>query len=100
MESLKEPSLSLFLKVYLFIGCTGSLFQYEGFLCRTKVSRVYSSLQCMSFDGFSCCRAWAIVTQASVVADFMLSSCSSRAQWLWHMGLITVQHVGSSWTRD
>ena len=40
-------------------------------------SRVYSSLRYMSFGGFSCCRAWAVVIQASVVAGFMLSGCSS-----------------------
>ena len=30
-------------------------------------SRVYSSLRYMSFGGFSCCRAWAVVIQASVL---------------------------------
>ena len=28
------------------------------------------------------------------------SSCSSRVQWLRHMGLVAPQHVPSSWTRD
>ena len=28
------------------------------------------------------------------------SSCSTWAQWLWHMGLVAPRHVKSFWTRD
>ena len=60
----------------------------------------------------SCCRAWVLGTGASVVAAHGLSGCSSRAQrvwlascrappqYLWHTGLVTLQNVQSSWTRD
>ena len=63
-------------------------------------------------SGFSCCRAQALSTQASVVAAHGLRNCGSRAQqlWLagsvvqaqqlWHMVLVALWHVGSSWTRD
>ena len=39
-------------------------------------SRSYSSLQCV---GFSCCRAWALGTQASVVVARRPSSCGTQA---------------------
>ena len=50
--------------------------------------RGYSSLWCMGFS-----LQWLL----------LLGSMSSRAHWLqllWHMGLVALRHMGSSWTRD
>ena len=49
------------------------------------VSRSCSSLWCV---GFSCCRAWALGAQASVVTECGLSSCASPAlkHWLGSCG--------------
>ena len=58
------------------------------------VSGGYSLLQCVGFSlwwHFS----W---STGSVCAGF--SSCSMKAQQLWHMGLGALYHVESSWTRD
>ena len=72
-------------------------------LSLVAVSRSYSSLSAVSFSlwGFSRYRAQALGAQASVVAACRLSNCGSQAQELWwHTGLVALQHVGSSQTRD
>ena len=53
-------------------------------------------------SGFSCCRAQALSTLASVVSARRLSSCSSRALelGLCSCGTHAPWHVESSWTRD
>ena len=65
---------------YLFFGCVGSSLLHAGFL---QLQRVGATLPCGAWashcGGFSCCRARALGTQASVVAACGLSSCSTRA---------------------
>ena len=62
------------------------------------------SVQALHCCGFSCCRAWALGVQPSVIAAHGLSSRGS--QDLEHrlrsrpIGLAALWHVGSSWTRD
>ena len=62
------------------------------------------SVQALHCCGFSCCRAWALGVQPSVIAAHGLSSRGS--QDLEHrlssrpIGLVALWHVGSSWTRD
>ena len=58
-------------------------------LSPVAASRGHSSLQCMGFS-----LQW---STGSRRAGF--SSCGSRAQQLWHMGLVAPWHVGSSRTR-
>ena len=46
-----------------------------------------------------------VVASGSLCTDFslqwlLLSVLRVWAQWLWHMGLNALRHVGSSWTRD
>ena len=70
-----------FWKIYLFIyifGCVGSLLLHAGFSL-VVASEGYTSLRCAGFSlgGFSCCRARALGTQASVVVACRLSSCGS-----------------------
>ena len=67
--------------MYLFIfGCIGSSLLRAGFL---QLQRVGATLRCGSWasrcSGFSCCRAQALGTWASVVVAHGLSSCGSRA---------------------
>ena len=74
----------------------------------------YSSLQCAGFSlqWFLLLGARALGERASVVValglsscglralECRLSSCGTRAQLLWHTGLVAPRHVGSSPTRD
>ena len=48
-------------------------------------------------DGFFCCEAWALGTQAQ---QLQLTGSRAPTQSLGCLGLITPQHVASSWTRD
>ena len=71
----------------LFFGCVGSLLLCAGFL---QLWRAGATLHCSArashCGGFSCCRAWALGVQASVVAALRLSSC----------GIWALEHVGLS----
>ena len=97
--------------IYLFIyisGCIGSLLLCAGFLWLQRVGApLYCRVRASHCSGFSCFRARALGTRASVVVAHRLSSCGTRAQQLWHtssraqaqqwfMGLVAPQHVGSS----
>ena len=67
--------------IYLFIfGCVGSSLLRVGFL---QLWRAAVTPRCSAWashcGGFSCCRAWALGTQASVVVAHGLSSCGSQA---------------------
>ena len=84
---------------WVFVLCTGFL----------QLRRAGTPLRCSArashCSGFSCCGAWALGARASVVIAHGLSSCGSQAsraqaQQLWCMGLVALQHVGSSRTRD
>ena len=71
----------LMLMPYLFIfGCTGSLLLHVGFL---YLWRAGATLCCSAWashcGGFSCCRARALGTWASVVVARRLSSCGAWA---------------------
>ena len=69
-----------FLRFFFFNGCVGSSLLCAGFL---QLQRVGPTLRCSAqashCGGFSCCGAWALGTQASVVAAHELSSCGSQA---------------------
>ena len=75
------PSFFLIYLFYLFIfGCTGSSLLHAGFL---YLRRAGATLGCGArashCGGFSCCKARALGTRASVVVARGLSSCGSRA---------------------
>ena len=69
-------------------------------------SRGYSSLWCAGQSLW-----WLLLLQSMGSRRMGFSSCGMRAQqlwltgsraqaqWLWRMGLVALQHVGSSWTR-
>ena len=61
--------------------------------CREHGLHCSCRAQASHCGGFSCCG-----TQALEHMGF--SSCCTQTQWLWLMGLVVPQHVGSSWTRD
>ena len=67
-------------------------------------STLRCDLRASHCSGFSCCGAWALGTQASVVTAHWLSCCNFQAPELGSVvvvhGLIASQHVGSSWTRN
>ena len=46
----------------------------------------------------SCCRVQALERLGFSICLSLLG-LSVQAQWLWLMGLVVPQHVGSSWTR-
>ena len=65
---------------FFFFGCVGSSLLHTGFLQLQRVgATLYCSVQASHCSGFSCFRARALGTQASVVAAYGLSSCGSRA---------------------
>ena len=78
-------TVNIFLKTFIYFmyfifGCIGSLLLRVGF---SQLQRVGATLRCGSrashCSGFSCCVAWAIGAQTSVVAARGLSSYGSRA---------------------
>ena len=89
----------------LFIfGCIGSS-PRTGFL---QLWQARATLHCDMWasysSGFSCCGAWALGCMGfsscgTWSQQFWLMGSREQAQQLWHMGLVALQHVGSSWTR-
>ena len=65
--------------IYLFIfGCVGSLLLCMGFLQLRRATATLHCLERASHCGsFSCCRAWALSTRASVVVAHGLQSAGS-----------------------
>ena len=99
--------ISSFLLEYLFIfGCTG-LHCYERAFSTCGEWGLLSSCgtQASCCGGFFCCVAWAPWhagfsgwgAWASIFVAHGLQSAGSPG---WHLGLVVLQHVGSSWTRD
>ena len=74
-------SVSFCLFIYLFIyGCIASTLLRTGFLQLQRAGAIlHCGAQASHCSGFSCCRAWALGTQASVVVACGLSSCGSWA---------------------
>ena len=71
--------INLFIYLYIF-GCIGSSLLRVGFLYLWQVgATLCCGVQASHCGGFSCCRAWALGTWASVVVAYGLSSCGSRA---------------------
>ena len=70
----------LFVYLFLIFACVVSSLLHAGFSL-DAVSKGYSSCgaQASHCGGFSCCRALALATRASVVVAHRLSSCGSRA---------------------
>ena len=72
--------------IHFFFGCAGSSLLRVGFL---QLRRAGATLHCGAgashCGGFSCCRAQALGTQASVVLARGLSGCGSPAQLLRNM---------------
>ena len=54
----------------------------------------YSLLWCMGFS-----LLWLLLSQSMGSRRTGFSSCGTRAQYLWHTGLVAPRHVRSSWTR-
>ena len=71
--------INLFILFYFLVG-VGSLLLRAGFLLLQEVGATLCCGVCASHcSGFSCCRAWALGMQASVVVACGLSSCGSWA---------------------
>ena len=94
-----------YLSLFIF-GFFGSLLLHTGVLQLRRLGATLCRGVLASHCGaFSCCGAWALGAQASVVVAHGLSSCGSRAleHWLSSCGTrlscSTAWHVGSSWTR-
>ena len=69
----------IYLFIYLFIsGCVGSLLLRAGFLqLRRAGATLCCGVRASHCGGFSCCRAWALGTRASVVVAHGLQSTGS-----------------------
>ena len=110
LESVTVIMHACFLKfiylIYLFLAALGLCCCAWAFSSCGEVSGGYSSLHCMGFSllwllfvaeqgsrhvGFSSCGTWA--------QQLWLVVSRAQAQQLWCMGLVVLQHVGSSQTR-
>ena len=71
-------TICLFLNLFLFFGCIGSLLLHVRFL---QLRRAGVTLLCSAraYCGGLSCGAWALGAQASVVVACGLSSCGQRA---------------------
>ena len=89
----KKNYLFICLFIYLFIfGCVGSSLLSMGFLqLWQEGATLRRSAWTSHCSGFSCCGAWALGTQPSVVVTCELSSCGARAQLLRGMCLSACQ---------
>ena len=77
----------------------------HGFFCNYREWGATLESQCKGFHcgGFSCCRGQALGRATCSICGTWaqwLQFLGSRAQSLWHMGLVAPQQVGSSWIRD
>ena len=92
-----------FLFIYFWLHC---VFIAAHGLSLVVASRGYSSLQCVGFSLW-----WLLLLQSTGSRRVGFSSCGTQpqllwlvgsraqAQQLWHMGLVALRHLGSSWTR-
>ena len=76
-----KPNIFFFNEVFFFflavlgLRCCARAFSS----CGEQGATLCCSAQASHCGGFSCCRAWALGTRASVVVTRELSSCGSRA---------------------
>ena len=82
-----------FMNLFIF-GCIGSSLPHAGFSL-VAASGGYSSLWCAGFSLQWLLLLWSIGSRC-----MGFSSCGTRAQQLWCMGLVAPRHVGSSRARD
>ena len=87
----QQGFLLLFLFAFIF-GCVGSLLLRR--LSLVVVSGGYSSLPCAGFS-----LQWLLLLRSTSSRCMGISSCSTRAQYLWRTGLVAPWQVGSSQTR-
>ena len=62
--------INLFIYLHFIFGCVGSLLRWVG-------ATLHCGVWASHCSGFSCCRAWALGVQTSVVVAHGLSSCGS-----------------------
>ena len=80
--------------IYLFIfGCVVYSLLHAGFLQLCQVG--VTLLRCAGFS-----LRWLLLLRSTGSRHTGFSSCGTQAQQLWRMGLVALQHVASSWTRD
>ena len=99
--------LFMYVFMYLFIfGCVGSSLLHAGFL---QLQRAGATLRCSAWasdcSGFSCCGTQALghlgfSSCGTRAQQLWLKGSTAQAQQLWRTGLVSLWHVGSSWTRD
>ena len=72
--------VSLSLSLFFFFGCIGfSLLCARAFSSCFTQGLLFVAAQASHCGGFSCCGAWALGAQASIVAAHGLSSCGTQA---------------------
>ena len=86
-------TLLSFYFIYLFLALLRFVAALE--LSLVVASGDFSSLRCMGFS-----LQWLLLLQSMGSRCTSFSSRSTRVQYLWHMGFVPLQHVGSSRIRD
>ena len=91
--SIKKNNF-IYLFIYLFVfGCTWSSLLHMGFLWLLR-ARTTLELRCTGFS------LWWFPSGAQARGGLASAVAACRAQWLWHVGPVALQHVESSQTRD
>ena len=100
-----QPAFFLFLKIiYLFIFWPCWVFAAAW--ASLQLQRVGPTLPGRAWashgSGLSCCGAWALGHPSFSSSGMWAQQLGSRAQaqWLWHTGLVSAWHAGSSCTKD
>ena len=83
---------SIYLFIYFWLRC---IFLAARGLSLVVASEGYSLLRCVGFSLW-----WLLLLRTTGSRHAGFSSCGWRAQQLWFVGLVALQHVGSSQTRD
>ena len=89
----KWQDFILFIYVCMYVWLCQVFIAARG-LSLVAASGGYSSLRCVGFS-----LQWLLLLQSTGSRRAGFSSCGMRAQQLWYMGLVALQHVGSSRTR-
>ena len=86
--------INLFYFIYFYFWLCWVFIAAHG-LSLVMATGGYSSLQCTDFSLW-----WLLLLWSTVSRWAGFSSCGTQAQQLWYLGLVALQHGGSSWTRD
>ena len=73
---------------------------HQVFIAAHRLSLVAASEGCSSSQCTDFSSQWLLLSGITGSRCMGFSNCSTQAQYLWQKGLVALQHVTSSWTRD